>query len=253
MEPKKDPKEYLDDGQLDFSDLFKGPGTLFTMLGVFVLIGIVTLLTAVGSPEATHQSEAAVVAYGPEDFPKVFDFDPLEGLYDEDGNPVGTLAVPPPPFDQPDYFPCSDCHEGDPGDPERRELDLDHEHIVLEHDTENRWCLDCHLDTDRDYLHLADGSPVPFTESYRLCGQCHGTQYRDWRFGAHGRRRGYWDEGPKSYLLCVHCHDPHAPAFEGIRPLPPPISPHAYAEPHSVPEDLPSEWVYEDEEGDSDE
>jgi len=28
----------------------------------------------------------------------------------------------------------------------------------------------------------------PVHESYRLCGQCHGTQYRDWRSGIHGKR-----------------------------------------------------------------
>jgi len=65
---------------------------------------------------------------------------------------------------------------------------------------------------------------VPFTESYRLCGQCHGTQFRDWRTGIHGKRTGYWD-GPKRYLLCVHCHNPHSPRFAALQPLPPPLRP----------------------------
>jgi hypothetical protein len=33
-----------------------------------------------------------------------------------------------------------------------------------------------------------------------------------------------WD-GHKTYLLCVNCHDAHAPAFEPIEPMPPPIRP----------------------------
>ena len=55
-------------------------------------------------------------------------------------------------------------------------------------------------------LRLANGTLVPFEESYRLCGQCHGDKYRDWRAGVHGRRVGSWN-GEKQYLLCVHCHD----------------------------------------------
>ena len=49
-----------------------------------------------------------------------------------------------------------------------------HTDIVLKHDEEHRWCLDCHDADDRDLLHLASGERVPFDESYRLCGQCHG-------------------------------------------------------------------------------
>ena len=99
-----------------------------------------------------------------------------------------------------------------------------HGDIVFEHDAEHRWCLDCHDVTDRDELRLASGVRVPFTESYRLCGQCHGTQFRDWRTGIHGKRTGYWT-GPSRYLLCVHCHDPHSPRFKPLQPLPPPVRP----------------------------
>ena len=88
----------------------------------------------------------------------------------------------------------------------------------------DRWCFDCHEAEDRDQLRLINGTMVPFTESYRLCGQCHGTIYRDWRSGIHGRRTGNWD-GPKTYLLCAHCHNPHHPKFEPMKPLPPPVRP----------------------------
>ena len=122
-------------------------------------------------------------------------------------------------------FPCTDCHDPEfPVNGKRRELVLAHDEIELRHDEEHRWCLDCHDGANRDQLHLANGTPVPFEESYRLCGQCHGDKYRDWRAGVHGRRTGSWD-GPKQYLLCVHCHNAHAPAFQPIAPEPAPQRP----------------------------
>ena len=36
---------------------------------------------------------------------------------------------------------------------------------------------------------------------------------------------GGYGDGAKSYLLCAHCHNPHAPKFAAIEPLPQPISP----------------------------
>jgi hypothetical protein len=100
-----------------------------------------------------------------------------------------------------------------------------HEDIVLRHDEQHRWCLDCHDSEDRDRLRMANGTLVEFTQSYRLCGQCHGDKYRDWRAGVHGRRTGSWDDGHKQYLLCVECHDSHQPAFRPLEPLPPPVRP----------------------------
>ena len=107
----------------------------------------------------------------------------------------------------------------------RRELGA-HEEIQAEfhHDSENRWCLDCHDGANREMLHLINGTLVPFTESYRLCGQCHGDKYRDWRRGVHGKRTGEWN-GERTYLLCVHCHNPHNPRFQPLRPMPPPQRP----------------------------
>ncbi|MFO7610308.1 MAG: hypothetical protein R6X35_14165 [Candidatus Krumholzibacteriia bacterium] len=141
--------------------------------------------------------------------------------------PVDAMVfeTPPPPFSDPDIFPCSQCHNEDmPPNPERRELQDMHTEIVLHHDQEHRWCLDCHDAGDRDHLRLANGTLVGFAESYRLCGQCHGDKYRDWRAGVHGRRTGDWN-GQKQYLLCVHCHDSHAPRFKPIAPMPAPTPP----------------------------
>jgi hypothetical protein len=132
------------------------------------------------------------------------------------------VEVPPPPFSE-GIFPCTFCHADMEVDRTRREL-VAHEEIVLKHDEEHRWCLDCHDATNRDVLHLASGERVPFEESYRLCGQCHGEKYRDWRAGVHGRRVGEWN-GAKRYLLCVHCHSPHEPRFKPLAPRPAPLRP----------------------------
>jgi hypothetical protein len=131
--------------------------------------------------------------------------------------------VPPPPFTE-GIFPCSSCHATLPVNRVRRELEAMHGEIVLKHDEQHRWCLDCHDAANRDVLHLAGGEAVPFDESYRLCGQCHGEKLRDWRAGVHGRRVGEWN-GRKSYLLCAHCHNPHQPRFKPIAPRPAPARP----------------------------
>jgi hypothetical protein len=135
------------------------------------------------------------------------------------------VEVPPPPFSE-GVFPCTDCHDNKDlkANRTRRELKDAHDDIILKHDQEHRWCLDCHDADNRDRLHLASGQPVPFEESYQLCGQCHGEKYRDWRAGVHGRRSGYWN-GAKTYLLCVHCHSPHQPRFKPIAPKPAPHRP----------------------------
>lgn len=133
----------------------------------------------------------------------------------------GAVAIQPPPFSE-GIFPCTNCHDpSDEVDTTRRELGY-HDEVVLQHDEKNRWCLDCHDAKNRDQLHLADGRPVKFTESYRLCGQCHGPQLRDWKAGEHGKRTGSWS-GDKTYMLCVSCHNPHSPKFKPIKPLPPPL------------------------------
>jgi hypothetical protein len=137
--------------------------------------------------------------------------------------PEERVEVPPPPFSE-GIFPCSACHAGTPVNRTRRVLEGMHAEVALKHDEQHRWCLDCHDAADRDSLHLASGERVPFTESYRLCGQCHGEKLRDWRAGVHGRRSGNWN-GARTYLLCAHCHNPHQPRFRAIAPKPAPERP----------------------------
>ena len=111
------------------------------------------------------------------------------------------VEVPPPPFTE-GVFPCTQCHNEAvmATNKTRRQLVDAHDDIVLRHDEEHRWCLDCHDAANRDRLHLASGELVPFEESYRVCGQCHGEKYRDWRAGVHGRRIGEWN-GTKRVLI----------------------------------------------------
>lgn len=133
------------------------------------------------------------------------------------------LEAKTPPFSE-GIFPCSECHKGD-FNATRRELQF-HDDIQSEfhHDSENRWCLDCHDAKNRDKLHFTSGVLIPFTESYKLCGQCHGDKYRDWKKGVHGKRVGEWN-GAKTYFLCVNCHNPHSPRFKPIKPKPMPMRP----------------------------
>jgi len=133
------------------------------------------------------------------------------------------IAVSPPPFSD-GIFPCNDCHKDQKPDPVRRKLVDFHEDIseMFNHDSQNRWCLDCHDLNNRDSLKLASGKLLDFKESYKLCGQCHGDKLRDWKVGVHGKRTGEWN-GKKQYYLCVSCHNPHSPKFKSLKPEPPPV------------------------------
>lgn len=146
--------------------------------------------------------------------------------------PPAEYETPAPPFEL-GLFPCTGCHT-EPGNPKPRELGFHDEVQPLQHGP-GRWCLDCHDQNNRDVLHLTSGEPLPFGESYRLCGQCHGDKLRDWKVGVHGKRTGHWD-GKKTYYLCVQCHNPHSPRFQGVetkeiggvvmqRPIPTPTRP----------------------------
>ncbi len=124
--------------------------------------------------------------------------------------------------------PCRACHGPEKDFPvqfKRHEDLLVHRNIRLAHGGVRVWCLDCHHPDNRNFLlPLSDGKPIDFEHSYLLCGKCHGTKYRDWRNGIHGRRTGSWN-GEKQYYLCVSCHNPHLPKFKPIAPMPPPEKP----------------------------
>lgn len=134
------------------------------------------------------------------------------------------FPIEPPPL-TPGIFPCSSCHKEMQANPRKREL-MEHEDVKLHHAAEAiPWCLACHDAKNRDRLHLVNGDLIEFGESYRLCGQCHGTTYRDWKAGIHGKRTGYFANGRRTYFLCVNCHNPHNPRFKPLKPEPPPFRP----------------------------
>jgi hypothetical protein len=171
-------------------------------------------MLGIGLAAAAAVAASIIVAAAEPDRPSTRQVAPAPGERPE---------VPPPPFTE-GIFPCSGCHADLTPNRTRRTLTDMHDDIVLKHDEQHRWCLDCHDAEDRDWLHLASGERVPFEESYRLCGQCHGEKLRDWRAGVHGRRTGQWN-GHKRYLLCAHCHNPHQPRFAKLQPKPAPQRP----------------------------
>lgn len=135
------------------------------------------------------------------------------------------FPVPPPPFTE-GMYPCSDCHASMEVNVKRRELKEAHEDIVLHHGEAMRWCLDCHYARNRDKLRLYNGELIGYDHSYRLCGECHGNVYNDWKAGIHGKRTGsFAGTGERTYLLCAHCHNPHDPKFKPMKPEPSPHRP----------------------------
>jgi len=220
--PGKNDKQEQEDGRLRLPRL----SSLIMMLGIFATISVLSLFAILDREPSTHtETTGGRQAYGPADFPDIeFDIPPPGPVSGSGPGSDVAYSLPPPPFSDEDIFPCSECHGDMDPNPTRRVLEDNHEDIVLNHGPKDRWCFDCHDLNDRDSLRLANGVKIGFEESYRLCGQCHGTIYRDWREGIHGRRRGYWN-GVKTYLLCAHCHNPHAPHFQAIVPLPPRVRP----------------------------
>ena len=127
---------------------------------------------------------------------------------------------------------------------------------VLTHGAARLWCLDCHNADDRDKLVTLKGEALDFNASQELCGQCHGPVFADWEAGVHGRTNGYWNQemdtdNTSIRLLCVNCHNPHAPSFKSQMPLAGPVpridnlkSGHAeHPEPHGSHDELgPHAW-----------
>lgn len=131
-------------------------------------------------------------------------------------SPAGVLSSP--------LFPCSTCHAGMEPNLQKRALSFHPEIKIQGHGEPRRWCLDCHDAGNRDSLRLLNADTVNFNESYLLCAQCHGNIFRAWKAGIHGKRTGMWD-GPKRYVLCTSCHNPHSPRFKPLKPEAAPLRP----------------------------
>ncbi len=120
---------------------------------------------------------------------------------------------------------CGACHATTtPNSETRSGTELDEFHQGLQYNHGNLTCLSCHNADSYDTLRLADSRPVTFRDAMTLCSQCHGPQRRDYDMGLHGGMTGYWDltRGGRTRNSCIHCHDPHTPAFPQVRPVLPP-------------------------------
>ncbi len=119
--------------------------------------------------------------------------------------------------------PCSECHRLFAPTPDQERVAVQHKDVVLRHGMNTR-CLNCHDGADRDKLVLHNGTLIGFGEAPRLCSNCHGTVFRDWENGTHGKTTGSWDAstGRQVRLKCNECHDPHSPAYKPLAPLPGP-------------------------------
>lgn len=98
-----------------------------------------------------------------------------------------------------------------------------HRDMVFNHGINLR-CFNCHNCANIETYIDHDGSEIPADKSVLLCRKCHGTTYRDWTAGVHGRINGYWDStrGVQEKLDCNQCHNPHHPHFPLLVPRPPP-------------------------------
>jgi hypothetical protein len=120
---------------------------------------------------------------------------------------------------------CMECHRFFQSPPVEQRILTQHTNIVLRHGQNTR-CFNCHDRKDRGKLIRYDGSLLGFNQVARLCSECHGTVYRDWQRGTHGKTLGAWSTSDRRQrrLECHECHDPHAPAYPPYVPLPAPIT-----------------------------
>jgi len=118
---------------------------------------------------------------------------------------------------------CTDCHMIFPSRRVTPDRLYQHTDLVHDHGMNDR-CFNCHALENRDKLVLHDGTEIGYDQVEQLCAKCHGTVYRDWQAGTHGRTQGSWgmDSPDQWRLTCSDCHDPHSPAYEPMAPLPGP-------------------------------
>lgn len=131
---------------------------------------------------------------------------------------------------------CATCHNGKvvpfPKDKNPRLINM-HQDIVensmqLQHGRGALWCLDCHSAKNRNKLVDRQGTEISFNQPQKLCGNCHGEAYIDWRAGIHGKRIGSWKVGAKKrWWVCTECHNPHTVQVNRFNPIepenPPPL------------------------------
>ena len=118
------------------------------------------------------------------------------------------------------FYPCSKCHAELPPRSGVSPPRGPHRDMTFNHSEATADCTLCHDTAHPDGLLLLTHEQISFDESYKLCGQCHGERYRDWKSGAHGKVVGSWLK-EQTKLPCAACHDPHDPQFHSMKSLPP--------------------------------
>jgi hypothetical protein len=118
---------------------------------------------------------------------------------------------------------CNGCHQIFRSSHAAGVMPNYHQDVGLNHGLNNR-CANCHDANERERLALRDGTTIGFADTPRLCAQCHGTVYRDWQRGTHGKTLGSWitHSDAQRRLSCNECHDPHSPRYQPYPPLPGP-------------------------------
>ena len=111
-------------------------------------------------------------------------------------------------------FKCSGCHN-DEKVAVAGAAEMAHGDIALTHGSIEKSlnCYTCHNKENRDFLRSEKSLKIDMDHSYKMCGQCHFRQEKDWKGGAHGKRVGYW-AGDRMIMNCTSCHDPHSPRFK---------------------------------------
>lgn len=142
----------------------------------------------------------------------------IVGASEAPGIPTGEVDA----LGQPVLANCTTCHatrEANPTTREGAQLKEFHQGLTTAHG--GLQCVACHHSGDYSQLRLASGDSLAFSESIRLCAQCHGTQFRDYEHGAHGGMAGHWDlsAGPRTRNHCLVCHDAHAPKYQPVSPV----------------------------------
>lgn len=141
---------------------------------------------------------------------------------------IGVRVHDAPPYQVPvrkwediPKFPCSDCHKDMEIDYTRRVLVEDHEDLEMDHANQRLWCTDCHDGKGLDLLESRNGMLIDMDLGYLQCAECHFGEFRDWEFGAHGKRIGLWN-GVRVLRTCTECHDAHTPQIPLEEPVGPP-------------------------------
>ncbi|MDT7830083.1 cytochrome C [Pricia sp. S334] len=116
-------------------------------------------------------------------------------------------------------YACIECHSKPLAEMQNATLGPKaHWDIEVVHANEDAMnCATCHNLDDMNHLKSLTGREIDFNRSYKLCSQCHTSQFEDWKGGAHGKNIGGWTK-PRAAMTCVNCHNPHRPQIESKWP-----------------------------------